>query len=231
MKMLYKYPQAAFPYDDLVQTNRARSKHEPEYELLDTGIFDEDRYYDVVVEYAKAAPEDLLIRITVTNRGPDAGALHLLPHLWFRNTWWKAPDAPRPLLARLESHGGSPVVVARHAELGERHLYCEGAGTVLFTENETNTRRLFGQPNSTPYVKDGIDDYVVHGSREAVNPAGARHEVRGLLRAGDSPRRERRRAPAAHRPRAGGRSASRSAPPSRTPSPPAAARRTSSTRR
>jgi hypothetical protein len=172
MKMLYKYPQAAFPYDDLVKTNGARSKLEMEYELLDTGIFDGDRYYDVVVEYAKAAPEDLLIRITVSNRGPDPGTLHVLPHLWLRNTWWKSPDGPRPALALLGGHEASPVVLARHPELGERYLYCESAGAVLFTENETNAQKLFGQPNATPYVKDGINDYVVHGRREAVNPKG-----------------------------------------------------------
>jgi hypothetical protein len=172
MKMLYKYPQAAFPYDDLVATNKARSKLEPEYELLDTGVFEGDRYYDVLVEYAKAAPEDLLIQISVANRGPDPGALQVLPHLWFRNTWWQAPEAPRPSLALLGGHVASPVVLARHPELGERYLYCEGAGAVLFTENETNAQRLFDQPSATPHVKDGINDYVVHGRREAVNPDG-----------------------------------------------------------
>jgi Mannosylglycerate hydrolase MGH1-like glycoside hydrolase domain len=171
MKMLYKYPQAAFPYDDLVRTNGARSPLEPEYELLDTGVFEGSRYYDVVVEYAKASPEDLLIQIIVANRGPDAGALHLLPHLWFRNTWWKSPDAPRPRLGLLAGGAAPPAVVARHAALGERYLYCAGAGAVLFTENETNAERLSGQPNPTPHVKDGIAEYVVHGRREAVNPA------------------------------------------------------------
>jgi Mannosylglycerate hydrolase MGH1-like glycoside hydrolase domain len=173
MKMLYKYPQAAFPYADLVQTNRTRSKLEPEYELLDTGIFDQDRYWDVFVEYAKASPEDILVRISVVNRGPEAATLHVLPHLWFRNTWWSTPDAAPPSLERAPGGGRNAVVTARHAELpGERFLHCEDPRELLFTNNETNVHRLFGQPSPTPYVKDGIDDYVVHGRREAVNPEG-----------------------------------------------------------
>ncbi|HEY7746007.1 MAG TPA: glucosidase [Desulfuromonadales bacterium] len=177
MKYLYKYPQAAYPYDDLIATNRGRSRTEMEYELLDTGVFDDDRYFDVFVEYAKAGPEDLLIRITACNRGPEAATLHLLPTLWFRNTWSWTDGGSRPLLRALEgSHG--PVVQAHHTDplflesLADYHLYCEGEATLLFTENETNNRRLFGKENPSPFVKDGINDCVVHGRTDAVNPAG-----------------------------------------------------------
>jgi len=173
LKMLYKYPQAAFPYADLVETNRRRSKAEPEYELIDTGVFDGDRYVDVVVEYAKAGPEDVLVRIGATNHGPDAADLHLLPHLWFRNTWsWAGEQQPsaRPLLRRADS-AGTVGVVAEHPELGRYVLACEGAPSLLFTENETNAERLFEAPNRTPYVKDGIHEEVVHGHSGAVNPA------------------------------------------------------------
>ena len=168
MKYLYKYPQAAFPYADLVETNRRRGRHDFEYELLDTHVFDQDRYFDVFVEYAKASPEDLLVQITVTNRGPETATLHVLPTLWFRNTWSWGGNAPRPALRR--ASGGASAIAASHPELGERLLACEGAPTLLFTENETNAERLFRSPNRTPYVKDGINEYLVHGRREAVNP-------------------------------------------------------------
>ncbi|HEU4647795.1 MAG TPA: hypothetical protein VFS33_01950 [Gemmatimonadales bacterium] len=171
-KMLYKYPQAAFPYTELVQANRARSRHEPEYELIDTGIFDGDRYFDVFVEYAKESPEEILIRISVVNRGPDTAGLHVLPHLWFRNSWWRAPDIPRPTLERGGGTPRIPVIVARHPDLVARYLHCEGAGELLFTNNETNAERLFGGTNVTRYVKDGINDYVVHGATDAVAPDG-----------------------------------------------------------
>src|SRR5262245_46747539 len=161
LKYLYKYPQRAFPYDDLVRTNRARSMREPEYELLDTGVFDDDRYFDVFVEYAKASPEDLLIQITVHNRGPDAAELHLLPTLWYRNTWADDCTVARPRMRRVASDGEVAVVAASHAELGERWLYAEGAAALLFTENETNTARLFQQPNAQPFVKDAFDDFLV----------------------------------------------------------------------
>jgi hypothetical protein len=167
MKYLYKYPQSAYPYGDLVETNRRRSRQEFEYELLDTGVFDRDRYFDVFVEYAKASPEDLLIRITAWNRGPAPATLHVLPTLWFRNTWSWGGDPPRPLLRQSEAQG---VIAASHPELGERFLYVEDAGTLLFTENETNSERLVGVPNRTAYVKDGIHEYVVHGRQHAVNP-------------------------------------------------------------
>jgi Glycosyl hydrolase family 63 C-terminal domain len=166
MKYLYKYPQAAYPYDKLITTNRERSRKELEYELLDTGIFDENRYYDVFVEYAKASPEDLLIQITVHNRGPDPATLHVLPTLWFRNTWSWSERVKKPQLRE----GGRGVISAMHPELGERVLECEGAPELLFTENDTNSDRLLGIPNPTPYVKDGINELLTHGRRDAVNP-------------------------------------------------------------
>ncbi len=169
MKWLYKYPQRAYPYDDLVQTNRERSRQEFEYELLDTGVFADDKYFDVEVEYAKASPEDLLIRITATNRGIEPAPLHVLPTLWFRNRWRHWPDAARPTLRGMSGPGGTQVIAATHAELGERWLFVEGEPPLLFTENETNLSLLFGQPNATRYVKDGINDCVVHGRIEAVN--------------------------------------------------------------
>jgi hypothetical protein len=170
MKYLYKYPQAEFPYAQLVQENRRRGKGEPEFELMDTGIFEDDRYFDVVVEYAKADVEDVLIKITATNRGPEAAQLHLLPTIWFRNRWsWGDNDDPRPNL-RNSSDDTLTAIELNHFQLGQRWLYCEGTPELLFTENETNTQRLFGSPNSSPYVKDGINDYVVHGVGKAVNP-------------------------------------------------------------
>jgi hypothetical protein len=168
-KMLYKYPQTAFPYADLVAENRRRSRYEFEYELLDTGIFDHDRYWDVFVVFAKPEAEEILVRITAINRGPEPATLHVLPHLWFRNTWFGRADAPEPLLEA----GGSdrrPMIAARHRELGTHFLHCDGTGETLFTNNETNRARLYGQANATPYVKDGINDYVVHQRRDAVNP-------------------------------------------------------------
>lgn len=170
MKYLYKYPQAAFPYADLVETNRRRGRHEFEYELLDTGVFDQNRYFDVFVEYAKRSAEDILIQITVHNRGPETAELHLLPTLWFRNQWsWQAA-ADRPALVQTDGISGQSVVKASDPKLGERYLYCEAGAPLLFTENETNTQRIFGVPNRTPYVKDSINDCVVHGQAAAVNP-------------------------------------------------------------
>ena len=172
MKWLYKYPQAAYPYTDLVETNRRRSRTESEYELLDTGVFRGDRYFDVVAEYAKASPTDILIEITVCNRGPEVAGLHLLPTLWFRNMWSWWPEQGKPLLTATENSGsGYHALVAAHRELGDYFLYCEGAPALLFTENETNNQRLFDSPNPTPYVKDGINDSVVSGKLDAVNSA------------------------------------------------------------
>jgi hypothetical protein len=170
MKYLYKYPQRPYPYADLVQTNRQRSRHEMEYELIDTGVFDDDRYFDVFVEYAKESPEDTLIQITVFNRGPDAAELHVLPHVWFRNTWSWTKNAPTPSLRQISDVAGASVLMTAHPELHNHFLYCEGQPALLFTENETNTERSGGIPNASPYVKDSINDYVINGQADRVNP-------------------------------------------------------------
>jgi len=170
MKYLYKYPQAAFPYDGLVATNRDRGRGRPEYELLETGVFDQDHYFDVFVEYAKASPEDMLIRITVHNRGPEPATLQLLPTLWFRNDWSWGEDVARPALRQLAQGKTGGIVALSHRDLGERFFFAEGASALLFTENETNTERLVGVPNPSPYVKDGIGIYIVHGKKDAVHP-------------------------------------------------------------
>jgi hypothetical protein len=182
MKMLYKYPQAAFPYADLVETNRRRTRHDPEYELIDTGIFAGDRYFDVTIEYAKAGPRDILVRISAINRGPEAAVLHLVPTLWFRNRWswgYQYDQNVRPVLRRahMDAGGHDPSVLAEHPLLGVYSLACEGLPALLFTENETNMARLFNAPNPMPYVKDGINDAVVHGRADAVNPAGVGTKV------------------------------------------------------
>ncbi len=178
MKALYKYPQRAFPYADLVAENRRRGREAPEYELLDTGIFEGGRYFDIVVEYAKADPEDILVRITATNRGTDPAALHVLPTLWVRNTWAWGNDEPRPVVRAADpdpsARGGAPpgfrVLRATHPRLGEYWLACRGAPGWLFTENETNAKRLWGVPNRTAVVKDGFHDAVVGGRTDAVSP-------------------------------------------------------------
>ncbi len=172
MKFLYKYPQAAFPYADLVETNRRRNREEFEYELLDTGVFDGDRYFDVFVEYAKGGTEDILVQITAINRGPEAAELHLLPTLWFRNDWagWIARPLEKPNLKQTQGPGGTSAVAAADPVAGEYTLYCEGEVPLLFCENETNYERVFGTPNEAPYVKDGINNCVVLGQQEAVNP-------------------------------------------------------------
>ena len=166
MKYLYKYPQREFPYRDLVETNRRRTKEELEYELLDTGVFEDDRYFDVFLEYAKEGPEDVLIKVSVHNRGKEAARLQLLPTLWFRNTWSWGDEGEKPVL---REKGGA--IVASHPELGEYTLSCGGKPELLFTENESNAERLWGQPNPTPYVKDAFHRYVVSGEKGAVNPA------------------------------------------------------------
>jgi hypothetical protein len=173
MKYLYKYPQAAYPYDHLVKTNRGRSRDEMEYELLDTGVFDQDRYFDVFVEYAKGGPEDILVQITAVNRGPEKAELHLLPTLWFRNDWatWIAKPGEKPMLKQIQGPAGTSAMTAQHPILGTYYLYCEGDVPLLFTENETNNKRLFPEyPNASPYVKDGINNSVVQGHQAAVNP-------------------------------------------------------------
>ena len=167
MKCLYKYPQAAFPYGDLVETNRRRSRDEMEYELLDTGVFDGDRYFDVFVEYAKADAEDVLIRITVHNRGPEAATLHLLPTLWFRNTWSWGDGEPKPVLTATNGNG----IHAFHPELGDYTLQADGAAELLFTENESNAQPAMGAAEPSPYVKDAFHQYLIARRKEAVNPA------------------------------------------------------------
>jgi hypothetical protein len=172
LKYLYKYPQGAYPYAQLERENQVRSRKRLEYELLDTGIFDDNRYFDVFVEYAKGAPEDILIEITVVNRGKETQPLHLLPTLWFRNTWSWQPEASKPSLKLYDSNSEFSVIKATHKELGDRWLYCYDATTsnLLFTENETNYQRIFNTANTSPYVKDGINNYVVDDRQDAVNP-------------------------------------------------------------
>ena len=178
MKALYKYPQAEFPYRKLVEENRRRNRSDFEYELLDTGAFDKNRYFDILTEYAKSSAEDILIKITAINRGPAEADLSVLPTIWFRNTWSWGSDDYRPSLRGVRElsipmeYGipGSGAIEVEHKAYGKRWLLCEGEPELLFTENETNAKRLFGGENRTPYVKDGINDYVVHGNREAVNP-------------------------------------------------------------
>ncbi|MFB2897244.1 glucosidase [Aerosakkonemataceae cyanobacterium BLCC-F50] len=169
MKALYKYPQSAFPYAELVAENRRRSRHELEFELLDTGVFDENRYFDVFVEYAKQSPEDILIKITIFNRGLETKTLHLLPTLWFRNTWSWNGDENKPTLQAVNNENST--IIASHPTLGKYQLSCFGKPELLFTENETNNERVFGTPNASPYVKDGINNYIVEGCKDAVNPA------------------------------------------------------------
>ncbi len=170
MKFLYKYPQAEFPYARLVDENRRRGKEVGEFELLDTGVFDENRYFDVFIEYAKASHEDILIRVTAHNRGPEAAELYLLPTIWFRNTWSWGSDEHRPKLAIANELLDHPTIRLEHSYYGQRWLVCDDKPELLFTENETNSERLWGVPNRTPYVKDGINTCVIHGMQHAVNP-------------------------------------------------------------
>ena len=171
MKFLYKYPQAEFPYRRLVEESRSRGRNAPEFELMDTGVFDDNRYFDVFVEYAKATAEDICIRITAHNRGPEPAELYLLPTLWFRNTWCWTGGPRRPQLTQINGVKEAAVIEAVHDQYGRRWLLCEGTPELLFTENETNATRLYGAENPTRFVKDGINDYVVNGDRRAVNPA------------------------------------------------------------
>ena len=181
MKCLYKYPQGEYPYKLLVEENQRRSRHELEYELLDTGIFESDRYFDVYVEYAKHTPEDIVVQITAINRDsgkdePSSATLHVLPTLWFRNTWSWQKDAVKPSLKVYNQNEDFSVIQAKQEGNRESYLYCDfsswskGVSPLLFTENETNYQRLFNVDNKTPYVKDGIDNYVVRGDENAVNP-------------------------------------------------------------
>jgi hypothetical protein len=184
MKALYKYPQRAFPFTDLVATNHNRSREEPEYELIDTGIFAENRYFDITIEYAKADPLDIIIRIAVTNRGPEVAPLHLLPTLWYRNTWVWGYDNRKPVLAAVMNEPGQKdadhdarVIHAQHHDLGDYWLVCEGSPELLFTENETNVERLWGVKNPTPFVKDSIQETIVNGAQGKVNPQGVGTKV------------------------------------------------------
>ncbi|MEP7074799.1 MAG: glucosidase [Acidobacteriota bacterium] len=174
MKYLYKYPHAAFPYEDLYRENKARDKTQPEYELIDTGIFDNDRYFDIFVEYAKADVEDICIRITAINRSSESAVLHLLPTVWFRNRWsWNGTDN-KPGMKQVDTGAENlSAILLRQKDLGEYRLTCEGSSHLLFTENDSNTEKLFNVPNSSPFVKDGINQFVVHGEHEAVSPEGA----------------------------------------------------------
>ena len=178
-RYLYKYPQAEYPYNELVSVNRARSRHELEYELIDTGVFDDGRYFDVEVEHAKAGPEDILCRITVHNRSSQDAGLHVLPTLWFRNTWSWGDGGPKPRLARVESE--HPVVRAEHHKVGVFYLHAEPEAALLFCENETNMARVFGAEPATPFPKDGIGDHLLHGA-DTVNPDGEGTKVAAHVR-------------------------------------------------
>jgi hypothetical protein len=172
MRGLYKYPQRAFPYAQLREENGRRGRDQPEYELVDTGLFDDGRYFDVVIEYAKAGPEDLLIRLRATNRGPDPANLTLLPSLWLRNTWrWGYPDEVEHRIRPLTGADGASIVTEAIPHLGVYQLDCREPGAWIFTDNETNSERLWGQPNATPFQKDGFHRHVVDGESGAVNPA------------------------------------------------------------
>lgn len=179
MRGLYKYPQAEFPYQHLVEENGRRSRLEPEYELVDTGIFNENRYFDIFIEYAKAGPEDICIKISAVNRGPEAAPLTFVPTLWFRNTWsWGQEGITKPEM-HLSSEG---CIKAAPWGLPQYHLYCEGSPEFVFTENETNNRKLFNAPNPAPYLKDGFHDYLVNGQKDAVNPNHAGTKAAAVYR-------------------------------------------------
>ena len=169
MRMLYKYPQMPFPYEDLVEENRRRGRELPEYELIDTGVFAEGRYFDVFMEYAKADVEDILIKVTAVNRGPEEAELQILPSLWFRNTWSWGRDDRRPNISVLSATPGCATLEIDHWQYGKRWLLCDGAPKLLFTENETNRQRLFDEPNRS-YVKDAFHEYLIHGDKNAINP-------------------------------------------------------------
>src|SRR5437773_3314246 len=183
MKALYKYPQRAYPYTDLLETNRHRGKEEPEYELIDTCVFAEDRYFDVMMEYAKIDPLDMLVRVSITNHGPEGAPIHVLPTLWFRNTWAWGYDDRRPQLTAVKVKQAKAakdqvrLVQVQHHELGESWLACQGTPELLFTENETNDERLWGVPNRTRYVKDGINETIVNTAEGKVNPDGVGTKV------------------------------------------------------
>ena len=186
MKMLYKYPQAVFPYQQLIDENNRRGKGDPEYELMDTGIFDEDHYFDVFIEYAKNEPEDLLIKITVFNRSKLDAPLHVLPTGWFRNTWIWGNDDYKPEILALDTQG----VQLRHKQLGNYFFYCDGGPELIFTDNESNNRKLYGSDQETGYFKDGINNYIVQGEKDAINPQKKGTKISAnydmLIKAGES---------------------------------------------
>ncbi len=177
MRALYKYPHTAFPYRQLIDENGRRTRMDPEYELIDTGIFDDDRYFDIEIEYAKAAPNDILIRITAMNRSREPHDLHLLPTLWFRNEWSWREGIERPSIVQHDTTREYVALVAQHPGLGDYHLYAENPAQMLFTENETNFEALWGIGNRTPFVKDGIERFIVHGETTAVNPQSSGTKV------------------------------------------------------
>lgn len=185
MKYLYKYPQETFPYANLVETNRSRSRTEPEYELLDTGIFDQNKYFDVFIEYAKESPKNILIQATIHNRASEEAELHILPTIWFRNTWSWNDNSKKPILKRVGN-----AIKATESTLGDYYLYFDKDPQMLFTENDTNTYRMSGIPNRTKYVKDSINDYIVHGNCDGVNPqhkgTKAAADYRIVLKPGES---------------------------------------------
>jgi hypothetical protein len=170
MKFLYKYPQREFPYQWLVEENARRGKDKPEFELIDTGIFDDDRYFDVFVEYAKAGPDDICVKITAHNRSQQAAPLHLLPTVWFRNNWTWNDETEKPRLEQIAAAENMSAIRMEEQQYGARWFYCEGSSKLLFTENETNNQRLYNAANASPFVKDGVNDYVVGKQHEAVNP-------------------------------------------------------------
>ena len=170
MSMLYRYPQGRFPYEELTEQSGARSKMEGEFELWDTGALAENRFFDIEIEYAKAEAHDILIRATATNRGPEPATLHFLPTLWFRNTWSWGRNGSKPMLRTTDEEGKPDVIAASHSEIGEYNLFCDAAAKLLFTENDSNLQRLWGVPNPAPFVKDSINDYIVHDETEAINP-------------------------------------------------------------
>lgn len=184
MKMLYKYPQRAFPYRELVERNQKRGYSQLEYELIDTGVFDDDRYFDIYIEYAKASQEDILIKLTVFNRGPEAAKLHVLPTLWFRNTWgWGYKDGPmsdtptKPIIQNIPGSTKSSAVEASHPTAGTYYLYAEEKPDFIFTENETNRQKIFKEPNTSPFVKDGFHRYLIQNEETAINPLGVGTKV------------------------------------------------------
>jgi hypothetical protein len=182
MKMLYRYPQRAYPYQDLIDQNRRRTRLDDEYELIDTGVFNENRFFDVFVEYAKAGTHNILIQISVVNRGPEAADIQVLPTLWFRNTWSWGWHNYRPIMRQITAPDGLAIVEAEHESLGHYHFYAEGAEELLFTHNETNNLRLYNAANASHFVKDAFHNYVVKGDKDAVNPAREGTKMAALYR-------------------------------------------------